>query len=971
MTAEVTRLPAAPAREQFAGFFGEVHGTNPFPWQEGLLDRVLREGWPSLIDVPTGLGKTAILDIAVFASAMGAAQARRRIFLVVDRRLIVDQAHEHASRIQRALASAVTGSACHAVAARLAAPGDDEGAVLDVTRMRGGIDWSWLWLERPDRHAIITGTVDQIGSRLLFRGYGVGEQLRPIDAALVGTDSLIIVDEAHLSDPLLATLANIAQLNEAGPVRTPVVVAMSASPGTRDPGTYRISAADEQHPVARARLNAHKHLHLLSVPGAKAAARDNVAAAMTQQAAQIGGPGRVIGVIANTVAMARAVFTRLQATLPDPDQCVLLTGRIRPVDRDYLLAQWLPRIRAGAAREPGQALYVVATQTIEAGADIDVDGMITESAALPALIQRLGRVNRRGWRGTAPVIVVHSAGLDDRVYGEARLRTWEWLTSLPGAAEFTAGTRAIPLDGGIGASPAQLRRLLSRIPAEDLEDMRGARPYAPLVWADTLDAWARTSPAPHPDVPVAPYLHGIEAGEPTASLVWRVGLLGDDPRQWRDHVSVLPPSADEALELPVSTIRRWLASRSGTSHRPAIVGADIMLSDAESDASTSAGDAAPDVGTSVKVLRYAPDGGEAIAPSQVQAGDLIIVPSAWGGCDRFGWDPASTSPVTDIADLAGGTRRVPAAVRLGPTLSEAMRYHAPGLTEPIGRLIAQVTADLNDDAPDANRCRRMLRELVAAQRADAGERLPHERVFGRLADAGQLTRVDGLVLLTDRAVGWGTDATAAGTSASPAGPLSLADHQVAVGARARQFAGNLGLPKDIARAAELAAVYHDEGKRDPRFQLMLHGGDKWLHAAATEPLAKSGMDSADRAAFNRAWRLSGYPKGMRHEALSARIASPLVSGEPDPDLIIHLIASHHGYARPLLPPVADPKPVTVTGPDGAILTSDQEFDWDGPARFARLCDRYGRWGLALLEAIVRLADIWCSARPEDTPENPW
>jgi CRISPR-associated endonuclease/helicase Cas3 len=102
---------------------------------------------------------------------------------------------------------------------------------------------------------------------------------------------------------------------------------------------------------------------------------------------------------------------------------------------------------------------------------------------------------------------------------------------------------------------------------------------------------------------------------------------------------------------------------------------------------------------------------------------------------------------------------------------------------------------------------------------------------------------------------------------------------------------------------------------------MLHGGDRWLHAAATEPLAKSGMDPADLAAFRRAWRMSGYPAGMRHEALSARIAAPLVKGEPDPDLIIHLIASHHCFARPLLPPVIDPAPVSVTGPGNVVLCS--------------------------------------------------
>ena len=972
MTAGVTERAAAPARELFADFFREVHGTDPFPWQAGLLGRILDDTWPALIDVPTGLGKTAVLDVAVFASAMAAGQARRRIFLVVDRRLIVDQAHEHASRIQRSLASASPGSACHAVAARLAMPGDD-GPALDVTRMRGGSDWSWLWLERPDRHAIITGTVDQIGSRLLFRGYGVGEQLRPIDAALAGTDSLIIVDEAHISDPFLATLGDITQLEQPGTTRAPLVVAMSASPGTDDPATHRITADDDQHPVARKRLNAPKRLHLLSVAGTKDASRDNMAAAMAQWAAEIGAPGRVTGVVANTVAMARAVFSRLQAAPPESARCVLLTGRIRPVDRDYLLAEWLPRIRAGADRHPGQALYVVATQTIEVGADIDLDGMVTESAALPALIQRLGRVNRRGDRAGAPVVVAHSATLDDRVYGDARLHTWEWLNSLPGAAELKAQKGGAVLHGGIDASPAKLRRLLDRVSASDLAAMRGARPYAPQVWAETLDAWARTSPVPHPDVPVAPYLHGIDASEPTASLVWRAGLSGDDPRDWGRDVELLPPSADEALELPVSTIRRWLATRAaGPGSRPVVTGADIALSDAESHPPVNVRRAALDASAGGAAFRYGgPDGGEAVSAGQIRAGDLIVVPASWGGCDRYGWAPASVSPVTDIADLAGGTRRVPAAIRIGPTLTDAMKFHAPDLAGPIGQFIAQVTTGQDDDAPDAARYRSALRQLLDAQPAGAREPLPHERVLRRLALAGQLTRSDPL-LLTDRGAGWSTDATAAGTTASPAArPLPLAAHQAAVAARARQFAINLGLPEDIIRAIEIAAAHHDEGKRDPRFQRMLHGGDKWLHAAATEPLAKSGMDPADRAAFRRAWRLSGYPAGMRHEALSARIAAPLVDGEPDADLIIHLIASHHGFARPLLPPITDPAPVSVTGPGNAVLDSAQTVDWEGPARFGRLCERYGRWGLALQEAIVRLADIWCSARSEEPPEASW
>jgi CRISPR-associated endonuclease/helicase Cas3 len=85
--------------------------------------------------------------------------------------------------------------------------------------------------------------------------------------------------------------------------------------------------------------------------------------------------------------------------------------------------------------------------------------------------------------------------------------------------------------------------------------------------------------------------------------------------------------------------------------------------------------------------------------------------------------------------------------------------------------------------------------------------------------------------------------------------------------------------------------------------------------------------------------------------------------------LIRYPRSHHGYARPLLPPITDPAPLDIdVNPDGIThgkLNSADVIDWDSPVRFARLCARYGRWGLALLESIVRLADIWCSARSEE------
>jgi CRISPR-associated endonuclease/helicase Cas3 len=80
------------APDDFIAFCRAVHGVDPFPWQARLLQQIAAEGvWPDVLDLPTGLGKTATLDIAVFHLALEAARGRRRsapvrIAFIVDRR---------------------------------------------------------------------------------------------------------------------------------------------------------------------------------------------------------------------------------------------------------------------------------------------------------------------------------------------------------------------------------------------------------------------------------------------------------------------------------------------------------------------------------------------------------------------------------------------------------------------------------------------------------------------------------------------------------------------------------------------------------------------------------------------------------------------------------------------------------------------------------------------------------------------
>lgn len=975
----------------FTEFYQQLHGHPPFPWQQALTDRVLEGGqWPDVVDVPTGLGKTSLIDAAVFAAAARPDAGRRRVFFVVDRRLVVDEAFEHAGRLKRAL-DAATGGICVRVAAALRQPDDDAHnsngqPVLDVVRMRSGLTWSWRWLDRPDRHAVVTGTIDQIGSRLLFRGYGVGENLRPIDAALGGSDSLIIIDEAHLAGPFIQTLRDATGTKPDVTGKPPVVITMSTTvPPRRGAMVHRIGPGDEGDDEAGRRLRAGRRLHLVTAPAGGKSAATAVARELAGWARSLAGgadSGRVVAVVCNTVARARAVFGHLAEA---DAETVLLTGRIRSADRDYLLRRgWYERVRAGRGRGPGRPLILVATQTIEVGADIDADALVTESPPLDALTQRLGRVNRLGQLDAAPAIVIHdpACGADDPVYGAARLATWHWLTTLAapeqpqrGAADPTA------LGPGLDVSPAALRHLTGGLGAGEAAAMRAAPPYVPVLFAATLDAWTRTSPVPHPDPPVAPYLHGLDRGAPDVTVVWRADLTRSLDR-WEQLLSAVPPAPEEMLEVPATAVRRWLY---GQPDQAAAVGDVEGVPD--QDEGTAPGNGEP---PGLRVVRYrGPRDSTLIRPGEIAPGDTIIVPAALGGCDEFGWNPASSRDVIDVADLAD--RHGHPLLRLAAPLNAAVASFHPKLADAIERLVTQSRDDIgeDDDGPRAGTYRESLTAILGAipkgdnepplirnmrRLADSCTAVP----YPPLADDSALVETGGSclgVLLATRGGGQAGDTGALGSSASgTGGQVGLGAHQRAVARRAGQFARNLGLDERVAASVSMAALLHDEGKRDPRFQAMLHGRPIRQMRAGSPLLAKSGMGLADRVAYRRVRRQSGYPPGMRHEALSARIARLIVNTDAvdaDPDLVVHLVAAHHGRARPLLPPVTDPDPrevpITANGLT-RVLWTGETVDWDAPSRFAALNDRYGRWGLALLETIVRLADMWCSERDEHDEE---
>ena len=289
----------------FSSWFRALWGREPFPWQQMLAERVASGEWPQAIDLPTASGKTACIDIAVYALAAQADRplperaAPRRIWFVVDRRIVVDEAFERASKIADELARATTGP-LKEVADRLRALSGTERP-LAVGRLRGGVLRDDGWARIPSQPAVITSTVDQVGSRLLFRGYGHSLLAAPIFAGLAANDSLIILDEAHCAVPFMQTLEAIRRYRGPEwadePLPSPFgFVVMSATPprglppDAVFPGSLRDQALD--HPELRRRLRASKPAELVPLDRRQGTDADSLVTDAVQRAAGFVRDGR-------------------------------------------------------------------------------------------------------------------------------------------------------------------------------------------------------------------------------------------------------------------------------------------------------------------------------------------------------------------------------------------------------------------------------------------------------------------------------------------------------------------------------------------------------------------------------------------------------------------------------------------------------------------------------------------------------
>jgi CRISPR-associated endonuclease/helicase Cas3 len=185
-------------------------------------------------------------------------------------------------------------------------------------------------------------------------------------------------------------------------------------------------------------------------------------------------------------------------------------------------------------------------------------------------------------------------------------------------------------------------------------------------------------------------------------------------------------------------------------------------------------------------------------------------------------------------------------------------------------------------------------------------------------------------------------------------PQTLEAHVSAVSRAMESMLSRLALPDDIKRAAQLAADWHDHGKNREFFQRTVGGAP----SAGQRPwpdrvMGKSG--GQDRGKPARGYR---HEFGSLREFSDAFHAGKLLDDAGKPisqeifDLAAHLIAAHHGRARPHFP---------KGGFDPLDESRSDDIHTESIRRFAQLQRKYGWWHLAWLESLLRCADAMASA----------
>lgn len=923
--------------DRFQTVFDELTGRKPFPWQTALFCRLATNNHanepdiPAIASIPTGLGKTSVIAVWLIALAQGVPLPRRLVY-VVNRRTVVDQTTREAERLKAAV---------------------DEGKLhgidqLAISTLRGQYADNGAWSADPSRPAVICGTVDMIGSRLLFSGYRIGFKSRPLHAGFLGQDALLVHDEAHLEPAFQQLVTDIEREQQRERDRGATqpwprlrVMALSATARNEsDAAPFTLTDEERQPPAALPaaptdpihhvwrRLTATKALRLHTIDDEKKELTGKIVDLSFEH--HQGTDATLI--FLRSVKEVEQTAKSLRKRLKDekiPQQVTTLTGTMRGLERDVMtgsspiedhaadndslrhlleahriFARFLPASDRPAATQPAEGpVYLICTSAGEVGVNLSADHLVCDLSTFDSMAQRLGRVNRFGDREDTRVDVVApgSFATSDKKFGELETKREKTLELLQSLKEIPGST-----DKRLDASPLALTHLTP----SDRNAAFAPAPHIPRASDILFDAWAltsiRTIMPGRP--PVAPYLHGVSEWEPArTSLAWREEVDRIEPtlieRENEDFLQeLLAEYALKPHELLSDTSERvfqWLqaiAKRLGNDYESCTV----WIVDDQGRVETI---------TLAKLLED--DKKRVLARIEHQT---LLVPPSLGGLSGGLLDGSSTQ-AADVADQWYDDQKRQRRARIWDD------------ADPPEGMALIWTIDTDPDA-DEDALPAAETDDAAAGGSPSGSRRRFWRWYARPRDADNPTHAS-------------------------LRPVAWEHHTRDVVENIRGILASLDLPQPLQQAVELAAEWHDLGKKRELWQRSIGNPDpqNW-HAKPGKP------------ADGRRWQprhISDY----RHEfgsVLDLRDARQPHLEPAQQDLVLHLIAAHHGRARPHFTDdeIADPAHPQSLAEEAAIETM---------RRYARLQRRYGRWGLAYLESLVRAADWAASANPSPVPEH--
>lgn len=914
---------------RFREDFCKLSGHSPFPWQERLFERFCRGDLPSALDLPTGLGKTSVMAIWLLARAHADEAIRReiprRLVYVVDRRAVVDQATTEAENIRKKLEDAPALK--HSL--RLGGKG-----ALPISTLRGKYVDNRDWLTDPTVPAIVVGTVDMVGSRLLFSGYGVSSKMRPYHAGFLGADTLVVLDEAHLVPPFEALLDDIERNtpvfgpfsgNDLSSVQPLKLLSLSATGRERRGNVFRLCDTDLGHAVVRQRMDAQKRLKLES-----SVAASELAKAMAERAWERGANGRRVIVFCNSRKVAQAVHEdlgkrlerRLKETLgrapPDRVAIELIVGARRVRERENLVRsrvfwRFSPKTAAEEqAKADGLPGFLICTSAGEVGIDLDADHMVCDLVPWERMVQRLSRVNRQGEFSAGSLIDVFPAFSEkdkeaEIAIDEERLSAWR--------APFESERWPMGEDRRRDSSPGALRLLREDALFKALADKATTPvPLRPALTRPLVDAWSMTSLERHTGRPeIQPWLRGWVEGEPPQTqIVWRRhlpvrdGVAEAPDKEINEFFEAAPPHMSEGLEAETWRVCDWLIARAQAmvKARERKAQDDELVLGKEGVAAMVLDHKDELAGDLLNYEEIASFGNKESERDKkelerILAGNTLVVSAMLGGLRDDGLlDKGAASPPRTIDD---GIEWLPAGEDGVPPIR--FRVRAGSIAEEGGRNWRKAYAFPTRFSADGD----VEAQLIVEQWRGAAQQ----------EDGRAIARFSQL----------------------------LKDHQEKAVSMILKLATELGLPPRYAKALATAARLHDEGKALWRWQRAFNAPRDRDYAKTRGPLNVKLLDGY-RHEFGSLWK-------VREDADFKQLDREMQ------DLVLHLVAAHHGFARPLI------------STRNCEQTSPEKVAYEVALRFARLQKRWGPWGLAWLEALLRAADQQASREnSEDEIEEP-